>query len=153
MARMSTVMALLLVVGACGDGDAATSTTESVAAIEARIRADVERLVQTPEPMRSSIRTWYNSTALPQLSPAVWQARLDRACNERFWEDPSVLEQLGDEFVAADAPLAHPLNDPASIVPEDAYVALWTMALNHCRALVPDEAVEAGPPHMNRRNG
>lgn len=146
------LLALVLLAPACG-GDTVSTTSTSVQpdTIRQRVEADLERLAGIPEVMRGSILSWYNGTGLAQLDPSVWQQRLDRACAQEFWLNPRALRALADEFVAADLVLSvrSPDSEPADF--PDTYSTLWVMALNHCRDLVPLEAVEEGPPLLEPR--
>ena len=149
-------LVLLLLMASCTGTSEQPATSVSPEAIAARSRADMARLQTVPEPLRGSIQTWWNGPGLAQLDPIVWQARLDRTCAEKFWINTAALHALGDEFVAADQ--AFVASDPvlaamhAGLGPTDmseVYVALWIMALNHCRDLVPPEVVAKGPPDLD----
>ncbi len=153
--RRCALVVLVVVVAAC-TGTSAPPDTVSPEAIAARSRADLAELRTVPEPLRGSIQTWLNGVGLAQLDADIWRGRLDRTCAEEFWIHTAALHALGDEFVAADQ--AFVAADPVlaamhaelpQIDMRSAYVSLWTMALNHCRDLVPLEVVRAGPPDMD----
>jgi len=140
---------VMLLLAACSGSTAASSTIGQFDDGDAaRFNAGMERLRSVPEPLRGSILTWVNTNGLAQLDPLVWQERLDRTCDAEFWNDPAALVELGDEFVASDLALSVGADPAEPIDMVASYQALWVMALNHCRELVPVGAVEAGPPQF-----
>jgi len=143
------VVNLVLVIALAGcTGESATTSTadEFNEGDAARFNAGMARLETVPEPLRGSIMTWVNTHGLAQLDPVVWQARLDRTCDAQFWRNPLALRELTEEFLAADMALS--IRDPAAdpIDMTASYQALWVMALNNCRELVPVEVVRGSPP-------
>jgi len=144
---LRALLALVLLAPACG-GDTVSTTATSVDwdAIRQRTEVDLEKLQGVPETMRGSILSWYNGTGLAQLDPTVWQQRLDRACAQKFWINPDRLLAMAGEFAAADQVLSNRDEAAGPVEVPAAASTLWVMALNHCRELVPLEAVRAGPP-------
>jgi hypothetical protein len=140
---------VVLSVAAFSGGTEPADTNDERAAGEvhlAYVEAARAKLQTLPEPVRWNIETWYNSTGLAQLDPGVWQARLDRACAQEFWANPGVLR---DEFVTSDfvAPIRTPDMGPVEM--QNAYDALWVMALNHCRDIIPLDVIGGKPPDFH----
>ena len=142
---------VVLLVAACSGGTEPADTNDERAAGEvhlAYVEAGRAKLRTVPEAATWYIETWYDSTGLGQLDPAVWQTRLDRACAQEFWANPGVLRSLGDEFVSSDfvAPIRTPDMGPVEM--GNAYDALWVMALNYCREIIPPEVIGGDPPDL-----
>ena len=150
MAKLRGLVVLVLVVAGCSS-DTVSDPSVDDDAMNARINTAIARLDTVPETMRGSILSWYNTNGLAQLDPTVWQTRLDRACAAQFWQNPDVLRTLGDEFVASDMALSARSPDAGPVDMPSSYSMLWVMALNHCRDLVPADAVAAGPPTLEPR--
>lgn len=143
---------VVLLVTSCGSGTVPADTNDERAAGEVHlgyVEAGRAKLRTVPESVRWNIETWYNSTGLGQLDPTVWRDRLDRACSQEFWANPGVLWSLGDEFVSSDsvAPIRTPDMGPVEM--QGAYDALWVMALNHCREIIPPEVITGRPPDFH----
>ena len=95
----------------------------------------------TGRPGPEIVQTWVNATGLPQLAAAVWQVRLDRACEEGAWDD-DVARDLAIGFVVEDLPLVvHDLDAPTA---STAAEAVWIMAVNHCRGDFPAGEIQDG---------
>ncbi len=127
---MGWIVALLVAVAACGNGDSAGS---------------VVVLDASDEQIAQAALTWVNMLGLAQTDVELWRHRLERACGEGVWNE-DVARALAEEFIAEDLPVSvrsPQLGPPAT---GEGAQALWLMAVNVCRDAFSPDAIESGPP-------
>jgi hypothetical protein len=81
--------------------------------------------------IRDQAATWVREVGLEQADPAIWKARLERACGEGVW-DPTVARELTVEFVEEDLGRAAQGGDVDPDTVEEAARALQDMARRAC---------------------
>ena len=125
---------LLFVAAACGD-DSNESVADSQPAQTTTSTTDLAEVAP------GVAATWVNQTGLTAdaSDPDLWSRRLTEACNAPIWDDDAA-EDLVSGYITEDG------GDPSNVeFRENAAAALWTMAVNTCRDLFPEEAIAAGP--------
>ena len=71
--------------------------------------------------------------------------RRERACTEGVW-DRDVATQLAEEFIQEDLAVSVRAEGSGPPSAGEGAQALWIMAVNVCRDVFPDGAIEDGPP-------
>jgi hypothetical protein len=80
--------------------------------------------------------TGINITGRSDITEEQWMAIATQACNEGGW-NWDVAGLIADESIGE----PHPDADP-----ESAATAVWLITAAGCHELIPDDAIELGPP-------
>ncbi len=115
-------LAIVLVLAGCGT----SVSTASQVTVPESAHEDVQRLGA-------------NSTGRDDISQDLWVEIATRACNDGAW-DWDVAAQISDEMIGD----VHP-NAPEQAGPQ----AVWLLLTVACHDLIPDDAIERGPPGLD----
>ena len=116
-------VALLMATGCAAGADNGPGTGDDTYVIPASMSADIAA-------------NGINTTGRTDITEKQWMAIATRACNEGGW-DWDVARRIADEMIGD----PHPNADP-----ESGATAVWLITAAGCHELIPDAAIELGPP-------